>query len=167
MRKLTTGKAGITANAAVANQSTEQQVHEEIEEKLGESFDTLNMAATAKNDTIEILFKTTIKLTTTNSAPTATIKKLANQLARAQSKSRRNKNNGTSDAAASADGRWPHWCNSDAYCFICGYKLQRGQNRSTCNNVKENPNHMKKATRQNTMGGSTENAGFGNTPNGK
>ena len=74
-------------------------MREEIAEKLGESFDTLAMAATAKNDTIESLVKTISELTTTNSALTATIKNLANKLERAQSKSGRNENNG-------ASGRW-------------------------------------------------------------
>ena len=48
LNKLTTGEAGLTENAAVADKSTEQQVREEMAEKLGESFDTLDMAATAK-----------------------------------------------------------------------------------------------------------------------
>ena len=48
LKNLTTGEAGLTANTAVANKSTEQQVREEMAEKLGESFDTLEMAATAK-----------------------------------------------------------------------------------------------------------------------
>ena len=52
LNKLTTGEAGLTANAVVANKSTEQQVREEMAEKLGESFDTLALAAIAKNDTI-------------------------------------------------------------------------------------------------------------------
>ena len=172
LSKLATGKAGFTVNSTVSNKSTEQQVREEIAEKLGESFDTLAMAATAKNDTIESLVRTISELTTTNSALIATIKKLANQLERAQSKSGRNENNGASGGGASGDGasgngRWPRWCNSDAYCFNCGYKLRRGHDSSTCNNGKWNPNHMKEATRQNTMGGSTANEGFGNAPNGK
>ena len=89
LSKLTTGEAGLTENAAVADKSTEQQVREGIAEKLGESFDTLAMAATAKNDTIESLVKTISEITNTNSALTATIKKLANQLERDQSKNRR------------------------------------------------------------------------------
>ena len=125
------------------------------------------MAATAKNDTIESLVKTISELTTTNSALTATIKKLANQLERSQSKSGRNKYNGASGGSANGYGKWPRWCNPDAYCFTCGYKLRRGHDSNTCNNGKGNPNHMKEATRQNTMGGSTANAGFGNAPNGK
>ena len=53
LSKLSTGEAGLTANSAVAIKSTEQQVREEIAEQLGDSFDTLAMAAMAKNDTIE------------------------------------------------------------------------------------------------------------------
>ena len=48
LNKLTTGKAGLTANAVVADKDTDQQVQEEMAEKLGEFFDTLAMAATAK-----------------------------------------------------------------------------------------------------------------------
>ena len=167
LSKLTTGEAGLTENAAVANKSTEQQVREEIAEKLGESFDTLAMATTAKNDTIEILVKTIREPTTTNSALTATFKKITNQLERAQSKSGQNGNNGASGGGASGDGRWPRWCNPNAYCFTCGYKLRRGHDSSTCNNGKGNTSHMKEATRQNTMGDRTAHAGFGNAPNGK
>ena len=47
------------------------------------------MATTEKNDTIESLVKTISELTNTNSALTATTKKLANQLERAQSKNKR------------------------------------------------------------------------------
>ena len=48
LNKLTTGEAGLTANAAVSDKNTEQQVSEEMAEKLGDSFDTLAMAATSK-----------------------------------------------------------------------------------------------------------------------
>ena len=56
----------------------------------------LSMAATEKNDTIESLVKKISELTNTNSALTVTIKKLANQLERAQSKNRQSENNGAS-----------------------------------------------------------------------
>ena len=62
------------------------------------------MAATAKNDTIESLVKTISELTTTKSALKATIKKLDNQLERAQSKSGQNEYNGASDGGASGGG---------------------------------------------------------------
>ena len=39
LKKLTTGEAGLTANTVVADKNTEQQVREEIAEKLGESFE--------------------------------------------------------------------------------------------------------------------------------
>ena len=105
LSKLTTGKAGLTANAAVSNKSTKQQVCEEIAEKLGESFDTLSMAAATKNYTIESLVKTISELTNTNLALTTTIKKLANQLERAQSKNGWSENNGASGGGASGGGR--------------------------------------------------------------
>ena len=47
--KIPTGEAGLTTNAVVADKNTEQQVRKEMAEKLGESFVTLEMAATAKN----------------------------------------------------------------------------------------------------------------------
>ena len=52
LSKLTTGEAGLTANSAVADKRTNQQVRKEMAEKIGESFDTLAMAATKKNYTI-------------------------------------------------------------------------------------------------------------------
>ena len=78
------------------------------------------MAATAKNNTTESLVKTISELTTNNLALTGTIKKLANQLERSQSKSGRNEYNGASGGGASSDGKWHRWCNPDAYCFTCG-----------------------------------------------
>ena len=115
LNKITTGKAGLTSNTTVVDKSTEQQVREEMVEKFGESFDTLDMEDTAKDDTIESLINTIIELTRTNSEITTTIKKLANQLERAQSKNGRSKNTNTSNS-----GKWPHWSAPDAYCFTCG-----------------------------------------------
>ena len=86
LNKLTTSKASLIANAAVSNKSTEQQVRKEMEEKLRESFNTLEMAATAKYNTIKSLIKTISKLTSNNSELTATIKKLTSQLERDLSK---------------------------------------------------------------------------------
>ena len=120
------------------------------------------MAATEKNDTINNLIKTISELTSNNSELTVTIKNLTSQLERDLSK------NGRSDYTnAGNSGKWLSWCAPDAYCFTCGYKLRKGHNSSTCNRVKGNPDHNKDTTRQNTMGGSKVNAGFGNAPNGK
>ena len=88
LNKLTTGKSVLTANAVVADKNTEQQVCEEMAEKLGDSFDTLAMAATTKKDTIESLIKTISELTSNNSELAATIKKLTNQLERYLGKNR-------------------------------------------------------------------------------
>ena len=87
-KKLTNGEAGLTVNAVVADNNTEQQVCEDMVEKLGESFDTLAMAATAKNDTIKNLIKTISNITSNNSELTSTIKKFTNQLERALGKNR-------------------------------------------------------------------------------
>ena len=65
---------------------------------MGKSFDTLAMAATAKNDTTDSLIKIISKLTNTISALTATIKKLANQLERAQSKNGWSEDTNTSNS---------------------------------------------------------------------
>ena len=88
LNKLTTSKASLIANAAVSNKSTEQQVRKEMEEKLRESFNTLEMAATEKYNTIKSLIKTISKLTSNNSELTATIKKLTSQLERGLIKNR-------------------------------------------------------------------------------
>ena len=97
LNKLATGKAGLTANAVVADKNTEQQVREDMAEKLREPFETLEMAATAKNDTIKRLIKTISELTSNNSEVTATIKKLTNQLERALGKNRRSDNTDASN----------------------------------------------------------------------
>ena len=104
------------------------------------------------------------ELTSNNSELTATIKKLTNQLERALGKNRRSNN---TDASNINGGKWPSWCAPDAYCFTCGYKLRKGHDSGNCNRGKGNPDHNKEATRQDTMGGSKMNAGFGNAPNGK
>ena len=136
LKKLTTGEASLTANPVVGNKDMEQQVCEEMAEKLGESFFTLAMAATAKNDTIESLIKTIRKLTSNNSKITATIKKLTKKIERALNKNRQSDNTVTSSING---GKWPSWCAHDAYCFTCGYKLRKGHNSGNCNRGKGNP----------------------------
>ena len=54
--------------------------------------------------------------------------------------------------------------NPNHYCWSHGYKNYKTHNSATCRNKKEG--HKCDATQQNTMGGSTWNAGFGNAPNG-
>ena len=104
LNKLTTSEASLTANAVVSDKNTEQQVREEMAKKLGESFGTLAMAATEKNDTIESLIKTISELTSNNSELAATIKKLANQLERDIGKNRRSDNTNASNING---GKWP------------------------------------------------------------
>jgi len=58
------------------------------------------------------------------------------------------------------------WADPNGYCWTHGYRVGQGHNSMTCRDA-EKPGHKKEATRQNIMGGSTKNAGFGNKPNGK
>ena len=126
-------------------------------EKLGESFGNLAMAATAKSVTIDAMAQSISKIMSINSKLTATIKKLTSQLETALNK---NINSNSGD-----ESKWPN--NSDRYCFTCVYKVTKRHDSKTCRKDTSTPDHKKEATRQNTMGGSTSNAGYGNKPNGK
>ena len=126
-------------------------------ENLGEYFDNLAMAATANSETIDAIAQSISKLTSINAEFAATIKKLTSQLETALKKNINSNGDGES--------RWPH--NPDGYCFTCDYKLTKRHDSKTCRKDMSTPDHKKEATRQNTMGGSTSNAGYGNKPNGK
>ena len=76
INKLPTGEAGLTANAVVKQKSAaEETVREEIQDQLGDTFDNLPLAATAKNDTINKLVNTVAELTATNATLTEQLKK--------------------------------------------------------------------------------------------
>ena len=51
INKLTAGKTGFTKNAAVGRSNAEILIRQEMQRDLGNSFDTLAMAAVAKNKT--------------------------------------------------------------------------------------------------------------------
>ena len=125
--------------------------------KLGKYFDNFAMEATAKSKTIDTMAQSISNLMSINTKLTATIKKLTSQLETGLN------NNINSNSVG--ESKWPH--NMDRYCFTCGYKLTKRHDRNTCRKGADNPDHKKEATRQNTMGGSTENAGYGNKPNRK
>jgi len=141
---------------------------------LGDAFDNLAMAATAKNDTIDKLVSTVAKLTATNATLTEQLKKA---LAATSNNNRNRERTGGGERANGGGGgggnrnnntrAWPDWCDPDAYCWTCGYKLKKGHTSANCRFCK-NPGHKKEAmTCKNTMGGSQLNAEFGNAPNGK
>ena len=188
INKITAGEAGLTANATT-QQATDDKVREEIVEQLGDAFDNLAMAAVAKNETMEQMVKAIADLTASNTTLVAANKKLTDHLATTLSKlsitgnssrggggtSSRGSGGGTGRAKparvqtieAADDGKtWPAWTDPDAYCHTCGYKLKVGHSSANCR-FKGNPGHKSCATRQNTMGGSKLNAGWGNAPNGE
>ena len=144
-------------------------------EKFNESFNTLSLAATVKSDTIKSLAesisdltKANISLTKANADLAATNKNLTTQLESTKSRRNQHSNRPSKKTRTTKNNEeWPSWCEPDAYCFTCGYKLRKECDSSNCTKSSNKPNHKKGATRNNTMGGSRMNIGFGNAPNGK
>ena len=172
INKLTAGEAGFTANATVGCSNSESLIRQEMQQDLGESFDTLAMAAVVKNETFDSLTKSIFDLTAanakikgSNTELSAAVKKLTNQL-EAELKGRDRSNTGTTDTSSNSNN-WPNSCDPGAYFHTCGYKLQKVHNSKNCPQAKDNPDHKLEATLRNPMGGSRFNCGFGNIPNGK
>jgi hypothetical protein len=176
INKLTIGETGLGAHSAIKRENVEEKVREEIQDQLGSAFDNLAMAATAKNDTIDQMVNTIAKLTNTNATLTEQLKKALAATNKRKQAERENpggaSGGGGTGGGAGGGGAgggvktWPEWCDPDAYCWTCGYKLRKNHNSANCR-LAGNPGHKKEATRRNTMSGSQLNAGFGNAPNGK
>ena len=172
INKLTTGEAGLTANSVVKKrEATEEKVREEMQEQLGEAFDSLAMAATAKNETIDNLVASVAALTATNAKQNTQIIKLTDDLKKALAANNNNStwrggrpNTNPTNPTNPTRNR-DEWADPKGYCWTCGYKVDYKHNGKTCKTCA--PGHKAEATRQNTMGGSTRNAGFGEAPNGK
>lgn len=172
--KITKIAGDFSANALVTN--TQEAVRVEMVEQMGEAFDNLAMAATAKQETMDSMIKTIADLTAANATLTKANLSLTQQLQKCQSGSPRNKtrngggngngNGGDAGAGTSTGTTHPPWTDPDAYCYTCGYKLRKGHNSATCPKAKDHPGHKKEATRNNPMGGSLKDAGWGNAPNG-
>ena len=157
INKLTTGEAGLTANSVIKKTAaTEEKVREEIQDQLGDAFDNLAMAATAKNDTIDNLVRSVSQLTATNAKQSEQIIKLTEDRKRALA----------GKPSANTTVKAPDsWLNPNGYCWSCGYKV--GWKHGSDNCRKKAEGHKSAATRQDTMGGSKIGAGFGTAPNGK
>ena len=152
----------------------EDKIREEIVEKFGESFDTITLEATLKSDTIDALAesisyltKSNIALTQANVDLTATNKKLITQLESTKGRRIQHSNQPSNNTMTNENQEWPSWCEPDTYCFTCGCKMKKGHDCSNCPKARNNPNHKKEATRNNTMGVIRMNMVFGNSPNGK
>ena len=138
-----------------------------MQQDLGESFDTLAMAAVAKNETFDSLTRaisdltaTNAKLTGANAELSAAVKKLTKQLEAALKGS--NGGNTRTTATTSNSSTWPNWCDPGVYCHTCGYNLRKGHSINNCPQAKEKPDHKSEATHRNPVGGSRRD-----TPNGK
>ena len=122
-------------------------------EKLGEYFDNLALAATAKNETIDSLAQAINELTSDNAELTVTVNKLNPQLDTELNQNRsRNNNNNNKDCNNQNNNnnnsqKWPSWCDPDAYCSTCSYKLRKVRDSRNCLRAKDDPDHKKEATR--------------------
>ena len=118
INKLTTGEAGLTANSAIKKQNAEENVHDEIQDQLGDAFNNLAMAATAKQETIDTMVNTIAELTATNA-------KLTEQLGKALVANKNHNNRDRDNEGRGCGGgnhnngntkkTWPDWCDPYAY----------------------------------------------------
>ena len=169
LSKLNGEDSRFKANAvAKSPRQVEEEVKEDITDKLGDAFDSLAMAATAKQETMDMMARSISELTESIAQLTKTNKELTEQLKKANAKGRNTTrtDGGTSGGGgAGKDIEYPPWCDPAAYCFTCGYKVKKGHDSAHCR-LKDNKGHKKEATRSNPMGGSMMNSGFGHAPNG-
>ena len=161
------GDPEFSANAiGQLHQNTQDTVHEEMVNQMGEAFDNLAMAATAKQDMMDAMVKSIADLTDTNVRLTKANETLTQQLKKAlgQKGGGARSNNTATNSDTQQTKTWPPWTDPKAYCFTCGYKLRSGHTSATCPKAKNHPGHKKDATRANPMGGSLKDAGWGNKP---
>ena len=157
----------MSANAAMRLNNVEAT--ENLLDRYEEALDNIAMAATAKQNTLETLVNTNEHLVQENTRLTAEVARLNKIIANLPtSQNRRGKSYAElapEEKSNNEKKSWPEWCDPDAYCWSCGYKLRVGHNSKTCKRKKEG--HKEDATRKNIMGGSAHNKSWGNQPNGK
>ena len=166
------GESDFSANSLTQLQKeTQDTVREKMVEQMGEAFDNLAMAATAKQDTMDSMVKSIADLTDANSRLTKANQTLTQQLQKALAQKTGGVRGGGGGGGATNSTQqtktFPPWTDPDAYCYTCGYKLRIAHNSATCPKAKNHPGHKKDATRANPMGGSLKDAGWGNKPDGR
>ena len=162
-----------SANSLTQLQNREQDaVREEMVNQMGEAFDNLAMAATAKQETMDSMVKSIADLTDANARLTKANQTLTQQLQKAMSQKSGGARSGGGGGGGTGGGNnqttktWPPWTDPEAYCFTCGYKLRKGHTSANCPKATNHPGHQKDATRANPQGGSLKDAGWGNKPDG-
>ena len=128
-----------------------------MQELVGTSMDNLTLAAITKQTKVDMLSQSNRTLVKVNAEQQNTITKLNNKITTIEKKLEKSSVGGGGGGASEK-------FDPNSYCWSHGYKNYPSHNSATCRNKKEG--HKCEATRQNTMGGSTWNAGFGNAPNG-
>ena len=136
--------------------------------QIGDAFDNLAMAATAKQNTMNSMVKSIADLTDANARLTKANLTLTIQLQKAHLHKHEEARGGGGGRGTSNNQTrsWPAWTDPDAYCFTCGYKLRKNHSSAMCTKAQNHPGHKKEATRTNPMGGSLKDAGWGNKPDG-
>ena len=169
------GEKDFSANSITKiKNETQEAVRVEMVEQMGEAFDNLAMAATAKQTTMDSMVKSMADLTDANARLVKANQTLTLQLQKALAQkqdgtraSGENWRNNTNTQQQNTQSKsYPPWTDPDAYCFTCGYKLRKGHSSATCPKAKNHPGHKTDATRANPMGGSLKDAGWGNAPDG-
>ena len=133
---------------------------------MGEAFDNLAMASTAKQSTMDQMVKAIADLTDANARLTKANQTLTQQLKKAMDGNGGGQRSNNTNTNTQESKRFPPWTDPDAYCHTCGYKLRIGHNSTTCPKAKNHPGHKAEATRSNPMGGSLKDAGWGSKPDG-
>ena len=141
VNKLATREAGLIANEVIKKKHTKDKVRNEIQDQLGDALNNLAITATAKIDTIDKMANSIAELTATNA-------KLREELKKELSTKRNCKNGGNvGNISNSGSGNrnrnsnnrnnaknktWPDWCDPNAYCWTCRYKLKKDHNSANC-----------------------------------
>ena len=146
---ITTGESNFGANAA--------ELRDVMQELVGTAMDNLALEAVTKQTTLDMLTQSNTTLVKVNAEQQNTITKLNNKITALEKKLEQSSVGGGGGSASKK-------IDPNSYCWSHGYKNYPSHNSATCMNKKEG--HKCEATRQNTMGGSTWNAGFVNAPNG-
>ena len=112
---------------------------------MGEAFDNLDMAATAKQDTMDSMVKSISDLTDANSRLTKANQTVTQQLQKALAQRtggvRGSGGGGGATNITQQTKTFPPWTDPDVYFYTCDYKLRIAHNSATCPKVKNHPGH--------------------------
>ena len=147
------GGLGQANLASEENYSTPYEEEQFEVSKLDTYLDNLAAAATQEKDVLEKLVNNNTNLITQLTTLTSKFEQLSNQQKGSNS-------GGNSNGTPTLNGKKMQFIkyNKNGYCHSHGYRCTGNHSSMTC--LQPGPNHKKEATRENTMGGSTQNQGW-------